>query len=99
MIVEHTFVTTLDAPDALRRASRLLEDHGFKAEEPSAFEPSSSGPRDLKLQRGQRKPARARSIVQLPQEIRLQWDRGRITVAMSIVPRDAVLSNLKGGPL
>ena len=82
MVIEHTFVTTLDAPEALQAASSFLQERGFSTAAPTA-------PSSLEMRRGKTNPARARSVAELPQSIRLDFDRGRIGVAVSITPSAA----------
>jgi len=87
MVVEHTFITTLPEPDALRMAWELLHSRGFTplpAAELAARPPASNA---VELRRGRPNPDRARSIVELPQFVRVEWDRGRVVVAASITPR------------
>jgi hypothetical protein len=78
MLAEHTFVTTLDADEALGRATGLLQELGF------AVELNTDA---LEARRGKRDPARARNHNQLPQSVRLEFDRGRITAAVGIRER------------
>lgn len=76
MLVEHTFVTTLECEPALSVAKELLGHCGFiidRLEE-----------RALQARRGKNKPAAARRIDELPQRVRLEFDRGRVTLAASI---------------
>lgn len=106
MVIEHSFVTTLEAPQALALAAEFLAGRGFVNAEGSAFAvqpvavapgqpmpvvPLSSGPatpaggwNSLEMKRGVKNPARAKSVAELPQVIRLEFDRGRINVAASI---------------
>jgi hypothetical protein len=86
VVVEHSFVTTLESADALRRASDFLKLHGFEALTGGAFQIGQAGWTTLEMRRGRRNAARAKSISQLPQSIRLDFDRGRIIVAASITP-------------
>lgn len=81
MVIEHTFVTTLDAPDALQTASAFLRERGFSPAEND----SGTGAR-LEMSRGKTNPARARSVAELPQSIRLDFDRGRIALAAAVTP-------------
>ena len=37
----------------------------------------------LEMTRGRKKAARAKSVVDFPQQLRIEWDRGRVTVAVS----------------
>ena len=92
MIVEHVFITTLEAPEAIRLASQVLSSRGFVARAVAAIEVAAPGavagtpPRSagLEMARGKASAARARSIDELPQRLRLDWDRGRVTVAACI---------------
>ncbi len=83
MVIEHTFVTTMDAPDALRLASEFLSQRGFVGLDRTAF-PMEGAWKTLEMTRGKKKAARAKSVSELPQSIRLDFDRGRITIAASI---------------
>lgn len=79
MVVEHTFITTLEAQPALERAGALLSSRGF----------AHAGTRygsdaQLHMNRGNAKAAKARSVTELPQVVRIEWDRGRVMVAASI---------------
>ena len=89
MVVEHTFITTLEGHDALRMSWELLVSRGFVPLPPpeAALRPQS--PNAVELRRGRENPDRARSVVELPQFVRVEWDRGRVTVAASIIPRTA----------
>jgi len=83
LIVEHVFITTLDAPEALRLASDFLMAAGFRVPQDHAF--SQAEPRTkLDAVRGVENAGRAKSIDQLPQRLVLEWDRGRVTIAASI---------------
>ena len=82
MIVEHVFITTLDGPDALGLAWEFLAYGGF-----SGFVDPTAGSRpqnSLDVRRGRESAGKARSIDELPQRVRVDWDRGRVTVAASI---------------
>ena len=83
MIVEHVFITTLEAPDALRLASEFLMAGGFIVQRDTAFSVDAPWTK-LDVVRGVANAARAKSIDQLPQRLVLEWDRGRVTVAASI---------------
>jgi hypothetical protein len=103
MIVEHVFITTLEAPDALRLASQFLATRGFEAIAQGAFAMGPQGWNVLEMSRGKKNPGKAKSVVQFPQQVRLEWDRGRVTVAasaMSLVEsRATTVGKLKGKPL
>ena len=82
MVVEHVFVTTLEAPDALRMASEFLTGGGFAVQGQNAFQ--LGGWNNVELTRGKVNAARAKTIQDLPQRVRIEWDRGRVTVAAYI---------------
>ncbi len=93
MVVEHTFVTTLPPTEAMHAAAEFLSARGFtSASAPRAFAIGDAGAGvwdQLEVRRG-RDPlsaGRARHLLQLPQQVRLEWDRGRVTVAASIADR------------
>jgi hypothetical protein len=85
MVIEHTFITTMEAPEALSAASNFLQAGGFQVTNNSAFQ--MGGWTDLELSRGRGTPARAKDVSQCPQQVRLEWDRGRVTVAASVTQR------------
>ena len=76
MLVEHVFVTTKEAPEALSAALGFLQRLGFAVQ--------SRTQTGLEVQRGLGKPARAKRISDLPQRARLEFDRGRVTLAASV---------------
>lgn len=88
MVVEHSFVTTLEGPEALRAASAFLGGRGFVSAGTGAFPMTDPAWTSLKMTRG-RTTRRARSVAELPQSLRLDFDRGRVTVALSITPSAA----------
>ena len=85
MVIEHTFVTTMESAEALTAASNLLRDGGFTVLNNGAFQ--MGGWTDLEVTRGKKNLARAKDASECPQQVRLEWDRGRVTVAASITPR------------
>ena len=85
MVVEHTFVTTLEAPDALRSVSSMLHDLGFVADAQNAFTVEQSW-NAVELRRGNAKSRRGKGILQWPQQVRVEWDRGRVDVAVAVHP-------------
>lgn len=87
MVVEHTFITTLEGHDALRMAWELLISRGFAPLPPPEQALRPLAPNAVELRRGRENPERAKSIVELPQFVRVEWDRGRVAVAASITPR------------
>jgi len=84
MIVEHAFITTLEPEQAMALASEYLTARGFVAPMQDSFPVGQEQWTAVELTRGKKNPARARSILELPQTVRLEWDRGRVTVALSI---------------
>jgi hypothetical protein len=90
VVVEHTFVTTMEAPQAMAAASEFLARRGFEAPR-TAFSMNQQWD-TLEVRRGRAKARSARSVAQLPQVVNLSWDRGRVTVALSIEA-----SNVWGG--
>jgi len=83
MVIEHIFITTLEAPEALQRAAQFLNSRGFQATPQAAFAMGGQAWSVLEMTRGKKNPSRAKSVVELPQQIRMEWDRGRVTVAAS----------------
>jgi hypothetical protein len=76
MMIEHTFVTTRDAAATLAMASELLTQLGFKK--------VTSLPDAADFCRGKASPQRADRADELPQRVRLEYDRGRVSMAASI---------------
>jgi hypothetical protein len=77
MIVEHVFVTTLEPTDAFHQAASLLAPRGFYYAPEAALQPGSA---TIEFHR----PARTtvtHAALKHPQSIRLEYDRGRITLA------------------
>jgi hypothetical protein len=92
MVIEHTFITTLEAEAAMSAASAFLAARGFRVEPQTAFIPVTAGgpshTRAMELTRGVANPVRAKGVGDLPQRVRLEWDRGRVSVAASITPKN-----------
>lgn len=78
MVVEHSFITTLDAADALGATRDLLLSRNWiiKSETPTAVEATA----------GEANVQKAKSVHTLPQHILVEFDRGRVTLAASITP-------------
>jgi hypothetical protein len=76
MLVEHTFVTTLEADEALRDAGEFLCGLGFTLR--------AGGPGELEAARGRQRASTSRTS-QLPQNLKLVFDRGRVTLAAGIL--------------
>ncbi len=88
MVIEHSFVTTLEATQALESSFRFLQSRGFSPNHGDVMRPQATENR-LELKRGKENPARARNVSELPQSIRLDFDRGRVSLAISITPSTA----------
>jgi hypothetical protein len=87
VVIEHSFVTTLPSTQALTAASEMLTKAGFVAEVQEGFRLGETDWTVLQMKRGKKSVARAKDPTQCPQRIRLDWDRGRVTVAASIQPK------------
>lgn len=83
MVVEHSFVTTLPESAAFERACSFLQARGFTPIQSPVVSPSTA---PLEFRRGKTNPARARSVSELPQTVRVEFDRGRVSIAASITP-------------
>jgi hypothetical protein len=69
-------------PEELMKSARdFLRGRGFEPE-PQQKDQANR----LQLRRVKLKVGRTQSILDLPQRIRLDWDRGRVNVALSITP-------------
>jgi hypothetical protein len=97
VVIEHTFITTLEATDALSRASTLLQEGGFEVAGNSAFQLGANAWTELEAKRGKKNPARARDATQAPQLVRLEWDRGRVNLAASVTPNPTHVGSLRWG--
>ena len=97
MVVEHTFVTTMGQEDALRSAAEFLHGAGFYAPPEGAFALGPAGWQRLRMRRGMEKLTQAKRASDLPQEVRLEYDRGRVNLALSVmVPPQARKWGLSG---
>lgn len=82
MVIEHSFVTTLESNQALGAASEFLSGLGFVAAENPAFQIDQQAWTELEMKRARRKgggPGRCE------QQVRLDFDRGRVNVAASVL--------------
>src|SRR5438094_2401437 len=86
MVVEHVFVTTQEPAQAMRAAADLLYSHGFRFDRDS-FSGPPDAPTAMEALRGKTNAQRAYGITELPQRVRLEYDRGRMSIAASIVPK------------
>ncbi len=84
MIVEHAFITTMEQDEALSAAWSVLEALHFRRDDGPAG--------TLVARRGKRKP-NARRVLHSPQTVRVEYDRGRVTVAASILEYRKVKSD------
>jgi hypothetical protein len=84
VVVEHTFITTLEAREAMRRASEMLATQGFAAD--TAFAVQKDDWNTLEMRRGKKRASRAKNIAELPQVVHIHYDRGRVNLALSIEP-------------
>ena len=82
MLVEHTFVTTLDAEPALTASHEVTTLLGFLPVPDSA-----QGRQTCEWVRGMSKVKYYIRISDLPQRIRLDFDRGRVTLAVYVQER------------
>ena len=85
MVVEHTFVTTMEGPEALGHATSFLESFGFVAEAQRAFQLGGTW-NAVEMRRGKAKSGRNLPIRDWPQHVRVEWDRGKVDVATSVTP-------------
>ncbi len=76
----------MESNEALAAASEFLRQAGFQALAEQALQTADSPWTTLEMRRGRKSAVRARGIVDTPQQIRLEWDRGRVTLAASIEP-------------
>ncbi|QOV88084.1 hypothetical protein [Humisphaera borealis] len=87
MVIEHTFVTTMPVGQALTTAGEFLSARGFQAQAETAFTMGGAW-QAIELLRGKAGAGSAKSLSELPQRVRLEWDRGRVVVAASIYPKN-----------
>lgn len=89
MVIEHTFVTTVDASQALGLAVSLLSHAGFVASQPappvSDLPALYPGPA-LNVVEMTRATVGQKGSVPCLQNVRLEFDRGRVTIAATIFP-------------
>jgi hypothetical protein len=82
MLIEHTFVTTLEAPQAFSLACSFLNGIGFRISNlPASLDQPL--PQSLEMTRGNGPHCDPRRALQ---SVHLAFDRGRITIAASILP-------------
>ncbi len=76
MLAEHIFITTLDAPDAFATADKASAQLGFNPGQ-------NDNARRAEWARGPKKPG-YRSMKKLPMRLRMDFDRGKVTLALAI---------------
>lgn len=86
MVVEHIFVTTMEPAQTMQAAMQFLASRGFARPDAVAFPIGNGEWTTLEMRRGKQKASRARDVSQLPQVAHVQWDRGRVTVVLTIEP-------------
>lgn len=80
MLLEHSFVTTRDVGPVMEDTKEMLSSFGFAIE--------MRDEHSLQVWRGLPNPARAKNPNQLPQKVRVEFDRGRVIVAALIEERN-----------
>lgn len=80
MVIEQVFVSTVPQQELLRRAEDLLATQGFGAVS-GTVPGGDEAPRSVEMRRGGRKQPRC--ALELLQSVRIEYDRGRVTVAAS----------------
>lgn len=78
MVIELSFISTLPPEEVMQQAKVYLAARGF------GRLPSGGRSDVLEMERGVHRAAKAASIVDLPQRVRIDYDRGRVSVAASI---------------
>jgi hypothetical protein len=82
MVVEHSFITTLEEPAAMAIAAAALGELGFQ-EEPTGGAAGAGGYSQEFLLRGIKG---GRTAAAWPQRLIIDFDRGRVTLATSATP-------------
>jgi hypothetical protein len=83
VVIEHTFITTMPPEQAMSAASQLLASRGFINAAEVAFRMDGEWT-CLEMRRGETSPRKAKSIPELPLSVRMDYDRGRINLALSM---------------
>jgi hypothetical protein len=84
MLVEHTFVTTASEDKALSALFLFLSGMGFSAKSGTAPDAQAGGPKRVEMSRGTRD---TRDLSTTAQKLSVEYDRGRVTLAISMQPR------------
>lgn len=82
MVIEHEFVTTEPESVVLRRVGEYLLAAGFRLASQSSFSIGAE-PR-VRYRRELRKATNAKKLSDFPQEVLVEFDRGRVTLAVFI---------------
>jgi len=85
VVAEHSFITTMDGPEAIRAALQFLQQGGFATEPQTAF-PLDNTWNVLEVRRGKVGRVTRKAIADWPQRVRIEWDRGKVDVAAMITP-------------
>ena len=95
MVVEHEFITTLGADEAIPRLNEFLLARGFSPSGGNAFQArvgptggaaGAEGWSRLTVARGKKKAKRVKRFGDLPQTVVAAFDRGRVEVAFLVEP-------------
>ncbi|HOI55601.1 MAG TPA: hypothetical protein PLP01_10160 [Phycisphaerae bacterium] len=78
MLVEHSFVTTYEADMAMQMVVTFLETLEFRIQHATSSEVKAVSGRDQ---------ATSRKVIKLPQAVQVKYDRGRVSIAAGIMPR------------
>ncbi len=84
MVIEHTFVTTYAAADAMGAATAFLSGLGFEHSAPVAFEVGRPEWNCAEMRRDPNRSVGKLAAIDVPQTIRIEFDRGRVVVAASV---------------
>jgi hypothetical protein len=88
MFVEHAFTTTLGADAATRAASEFLALRGFVVVPQNRFQIDDESWKSVECHRGRRNLI-PKEFTQFSQFVRLEWDRGRVSFAMTVYTEGA----------
>lgn len=77
MLVEHSFVTTIDGEQALERAGEFLSSVGYQLV-------SSTPGKEILYRRGNEAIRHLTNFNDLPQQTHVSFDRGRLDIASSV---------------
>jgi hypothetical protein len=84
MVVEHSFVTTMEAAEAFRVAGEFLTSRGFRVTDgPRAHESDGARCEVMGFKCGGTAGSRGSRVADLPQSVWVEYDRGRVVVGAS----------------